>query len=98
MNNNTGSLIYGKEHIVYEVIYSQRKTMEIAVHPDVKVTVKVPKGTESEKIASRITKRARWIKRQLDYFRQFHPLTSPRLSKCMPDWEWRKKRLEMVVI
>ena len=49
--------------------------MEIAVHPDQRVVVKVPAGTDMEIIQQRMLKRARWIKRQRDYFGQFSPRT-----------------------
>jgi hypothetical protein len=52
--------------------------MEIAVHPDASVIVKAPAGTAADRIAGRIAKRARWIKKQLNFFQQFVPHTPPR--------------------
>ena len=78
MSNYSSSLKYGREHIAFEVVYTQRKTMEIAVHPDARVIVKAPTGTEADRITARIAKRARWIKKQLNFFQQFIPRTPPR--------------------
>ena len=78
MNNYSSSLKYGKEHIAFEVVYTKRKTMEIAVHPDTIVIVKAPIGTAADKIAARLAKRARWIRKQLNFFQQFVPRTPPR--------------------
>ena len=78
MNNYSSSLKYGRDHIAFEVIYANRKTMEIAVHPDAGVIVKAPAGTSSDRIAARMAKRARWIRKQLNYFQQFVPRTPPR--------------------
>lgn len=55
-----------------------RKSLEIAVHPDSTVLIKAPVGTRFEEIQMRVFKRAGWIKRQLDYFRQFEPRTPAR--------------------
>ncbi|RJQ14459.1 MAG: M48 family peptidase [Nitrospiraceae bacterium] len=76
--NYSSSLKYGRDHIAFEVIYTKRKTMEIAVHPDAIVIVKAPTGTAVNKIAARLAKRARWIRKQLNYFQQFIPCTPPR--------------------
>lgn len=82
MTDYSSSIIYGKEKISFDVFYVNRKTMEIAVHPesraDARVIVKAPKGTPPEVIQGRITKRARWIKKQIGYFRQFELCTPSR--------------------
>ncbi len=78
MSNYNSSLKYGGEHIALEVVYTKRRTMEIAVHPDLRVIVKAPTGISADKIAARLVKRARWIKKQLSYFQQFIPRTPPR--------------------
>jgi predicted metal-dependent hydrolase len=72
------SIEYDGENIPFDVRYVDRKTLEIAVHPDGRVFVKAPEGTTQEVIRARVTRRARWIKRKLDYFRQFEPRTPPR--------------------
>lgn len=68
-----GSVEYDGENILFEVSYGNRKTMEIAVHPDGRVTVKAPTETTRDTIYARVAKRARWIKKKLEYFRQFEP-------------------------
>lgn len=78
MTGHRGSIEYGRKEITYHVLYADRKTMEIAVQPDGRVTVKAPNGTTSVAVQKRIVKRARWIGKQLNYFRQFEPRTSPR--------------------
>jgi len=75
---NMGVIAYGGREIIYHVKVSDRKTMEIAVHPDSKVVVKVPKGTTEDDIRGRVYRRARWITRQIGYFQQFHPRTPRR--------------------
>lgn len=78
MPNYRSSISYGKETISFDVSHSDRKTMEIAVHPDARVTVRAPKGATQEVIKRRIAKRARWIKKQIDHFRKFEPRTPAR--------------------
>jgi len=72
------SVTYGGQRIFFDILYVNRKTLEIAVHPDRRVVVKAPTGTERDKIQDKMIKRARWIKRQLDYFNQFEPRTPAR--------------------
>jgi len=73
-----GSIRYGGQEIGYEVMFTHRKTLEIAVHPDCNVIVKAPVGTSKEDVEGRLGKRARWVVKQLDFFRQFDPRTPPR--------------------
>lgn len=77
-SNENKSLIYGSKNIDYSLYYSERRTLEIAVHPDCKVIVKAPIGSSLSKIEKKINKRARWILNQLNYFAQFTPKTPRR--------------------
>ena len=78
MTNYSSSITYGKESISFNVFYVDRKTLEIAVHPDAQVTVKAPKGTTPKAIQGRMVKRARWIIKQINYFHKFEPRTPSR--------------------
>lgn len=73
-----GSVNYGKECIRFQVLRVARKTLAIEVFPDSSVVVKAPGGTELEEIRRRVGKRARWIIKQQQYFRQFEPRTPAR--------------------
>ncbi len=74
----SGSISYGKLTIDYEVQYTLRKTLEIAVLPDCQVVITAPEGIEDEKITEKVRKRARWILKQKEFFQQFQPKTPPR--------------------
>jgi len=78
MSDYSSSIAYSKETISFGVLFVDRKTMEIAVHPDGRVVVKAPIGTTRVAIHARVAKRARWIRKQLDYFRRFTPGIPPR--------------------
>lgn len=52
--------------------------MEIAVHPDGRVVVKVPTGTTQDAVDRRVLRRARWIREKVEYFRKFEPKIPPR--------------------
>lgn len=77
-HNNKHSVVYGRKTIDFRLLYCDRKTMEIAVNPDRTVIVKAPVQSDITWIEKKIIKRARWILRQLNYFKQFHPKTSDR--------------------
>lgn len=75
---HSGSIGYGQRVIKYSCQSAKRKTLEIAVHPDASVVVKAPAGTDTATIEAKLRKRARWIVRQQDYFKQFNPRTPQR--------------------
>lgn len=77
-NSEKRVLSYGSKLIEYYLTFSDRKTLEIAVSPDGVVTVKAPLGANESSVENKIIKRARWILKQIDYFRQFKPLTPAR--------------------
>ncbi len=66
---------YGTLRIKYSIIYSNRKTLEIAVHPDSSVIITAPQNCNETKIKAKVKKRAKWIIKQLNYFKQFEPRT-----------------------
>ncbi|MBN2104085.1 M48 family metallopeptidase [bacterium] len=73
--NQTATIKYGSERIKFQIIYSERKTLEISVHPDSNVVVRAPKNTDFREIEERVIKRSRWIQKKRLYFRQFEPRT-----------------------
>jgi len=74
----TGVIHYGNTSFAYDVLQVSRKTMEIAVHPNMRVVVKAPLDALQEDIEGKLKKRARWVLRQIDYFQQFEPRTPDR--------------------
>jgi predicted metal-dependent hydrolase len=78
VNEEICHFTYGKKSIHYRLLYASRKTLEIAVHPDGSVSVKAPINADIELIEVKLKKRARWILRQLNFFKQFNPRTPPR--------------------
>jgi len=78
MSMSLGTVAYGKENIEFSFVYAERKTMEIAVHPDQKVVIKAPPGIDIKEIEKRVIRRARWIMKQRAFFRQFDPRTPER--------------------
>jgi predicted metal-dependent hydrolase len=72
------SVKYGKRKIFYSVIYSNRKTLEIAVHPDGSVVITAPRNSKESVIREKVSFRAKWITKQIDYFKQFEPRTPPK--------------------
>jgi predicted metal-dependent hydrolase len=78
MTMSRGAVAYGKDSIEFSFFHVNRKTLEIAVHPDQAVVVKAPPGIEIEEIQKRVVKRAAWIMKQRAFFRQFEPRTPVR--------------------
>lgn len=67
------SLDYGATRIAYRIVRRGRKTLEIAVEPDMSVVVAAPQDASTEAIEGKVRKRAGWIMRQQRYFAQFMP-------------------------
>ncbi|MFP4040807.1 MAG: M48 family metallopeptidase [Desulfosudaceae bacterium] len=78
MTDQSDFIDYGSKRIFFELLPARRKTLEIAVHPDKRVVVRVPLDASIEAVKTKVKKRARWIIRQLNYFEQFDPRTPPR--------------------
>lgn len=74
----TGLIHYGNASFAYDVLQASRKTMEIAVHPNMRVVVTAPLGAHRDDIEGKLKKRARWVLRQIDFFQQFEPRTPDR--------------------
>jgi len=77
-HNDRYSVVYGRKTIDFSLFNCDRKTIEIAVHPDSTVIVRAPVQSDIAIIEKKILKRARWIIRQLNYFKQFNPKTPER--------------------
>lgn len=69
---------FGSKEIVFELLYQERKSLGITVHPDRRVTVRAPLDTPFERVLELIRKRAPWILKQQSYFLSFEPLTPER--------------------
>ena len=72
------SIRFGSAEIIFELLYQDRKSLGITVHPDKTVTVKAPLDASFERVLELIRKRAPWILKQQRYFLSFEPLTPPR--------------------
>ena len=75
MSATNRTINYGDETIAFEISFSERKTLDISVHPNQQVTVKAPVDALLEEIDRRVKKRARWILKQQQFFSQFDPRT-----------------------
>jgi predicted metal-dependent hydrolase len=76
--NNVIKICYGQSSFTARIKYSKRKTLGISVLPDCNVVASAPEGTPKKTIAEKLKKRARWIKKQINYFDQFQPRTPTR--------------------
>lgn len=62
---------YGTKTITFNLSFSDRTTLEIAVYPDQTVWVTAPEETTLEKICKKVRKRGRWIVKQIKHFQRF---------------------------
>jgi len=72
------SIQFGSKRIVFQVEYSDRKTLGITVTPDLDVLVKAPIDSSLDKIKEKLLKKAAWIIKQQSFFLSFQPKTPAR--------------------
>ena len=68
-------IAFGEHVIDAEIVRRARKTLEIAVEPDMRVVATAPLDARAEAIAAKLRKRAGWVLRQQRFFAQFLPRT-----------------------
>ncbi|MDR8394454.1 M48 family metallopeptidase [Aliifodinibius sp. S!AR15-10] len=71
MQTNCHTISYGTSEIAFNLTYSDRETLEIAVYPDQAVWVTAPDDASLTDIEEKVRKRARWIVKQKRYFGRF---------------------------
>lgn len=74
----TVTIPYGRRTFEVELTLSERRTLSLTVHPDLRITAKAPVDQDLQWIQKRMEKRARWIARNVDHFEQFQPLPTAR--------------------
>jgi predicted metal-dependent hydrolase len=69
---------YGTHAIEFAIVRRNRKTLEIAVEPDMSVVVAAPLDAPIEAIRAKVRRKAAWVRRQQRFFAQFLPRTPER--------------------
>ena len=72
------TVAYGATTITYDLTFTKRKTLGIAVKPDSQVTVRAPIGASLAEIDRLVQKRAAWIVRKQREFESYPPPLPPR--------------------
>lgn len=70
---------YGKKNIEAEVIYSDRKTIDLRVFPEGNIQITVPGNTLMEKVIEKVKPKSKWILQQQRTFELFRPFAKERL-------------------
>lgn len=87
----------GKAHDC-RLVYETRKSLQLEVLPDMSFRMIVPKGVKLEHCKKMLQRRRGWLRRQVDYFSQFHPLTKPRKYVSGETHLYLGRRLRLKVI
>lgn len=69
---------WGRIEIPYVYSCSERKLLAITVHPDLRVEVRAPLGTDLDAIRERVVKRGAWIQKAWREFELYLPAQPPR--------------------
>lgn len=71
------SVKYGSRSIPYVMNVSNRKRLRIIVKPDLSVHANAPQEFTGDEIMEAVQSKAKWIARQIDAFRDYHPYPTP---------------------
>ncbi|MBO6615975.1 SprT family zinc-dependent metalloprotease [Gracilimonas sp.] len=71
VHDNIQTIEYGTTSIQFNLSYSSRETLEIAVYPDQTVWVTAPEESSLDKIYEKVRHRRRWITKQIKHFDRF---------------------------
>jgi len=66
-------LNYGSQIILFDLHFKDRKSLGIRVYPECKTIVYAPLNASIEKVFEKVTTKAPWILKQLDFFQSFIP-------------------------
>lgn len=78
IKNKEYKIKYGSKTIIYNIVYSDRKTLGISVTPDKQVLIRSPYNASLNKVNGIIQKRLKWISNKLFYFESLPPLAPKR--------------------
>jgi predicted metal-dependent hydrolase len=70
-NMETSSIQYQNQEISFQIIRSQRKTLEIAVLPNQSIQITAPIHASLSNLNEKVKNRILWIQEQQQYFKQF---------------------------
>src|ERR1035437_3872136 len=88
---------YGKRRIPVTLIKRARRTLAITVNPDRTVLVHMPAGADRGRVIGKVTKKAKWIAKHLDYFEKNakHVIRKEYVSGETHSYMGRKYRLRV---
>lgn len=69
---------YGTRNIEFEVVFKNRRNMEIVAEPPDIITVIAPVGTTDDRIIQKVREKANWIIQKLYYFKHMNYQPIPR--------------------
>ncbi|MDD2871142.1 MAG: SprT family zinc-dependent metalloprotease [Candidatus Gracilibacteria bacterium] len=72
------NISFGTKIIEFTLLQLDRKTLAIEVTPDMDVIVRAPESIRLDSILDRVRKKAPWIIKQINFFKDFHPKLTPR--------------------
>jgi len=72
------TLTYGEKAIDYTVERKDRKAVRISIYPDQSIKVVAPKKIPLDKIIEGVNRRARWVFKNIEYFKSLPPKEPPR--------------------
>lgn len=78
MNSTNQVLTFWSKVINFTLLYLDRKTLDIEVTPEMDVIVRAPLNSILESVLDRVKKKAPWIFKQINFFKEFHPKLTPK--------------------
>lgn len=70
---------YGSKTIEAEIVYSNRKTIDLRVFPEGNIIITAPENSDIENILEKVKPKSKWIVQQQRTFELYKPFTTERL-------------------
>lgn len=88
---------YGRRKIEAEILYSNRKTIDLRVFPEGNVLITAPEGLSIETILEKVKTKSKWLMSQLRTFELYRPFTKDRLYVAGETHRYLGRQYKLVI-
>lgn len=88
---------YGRKKIAAEILYSNRKTIDLRVFPEGNVLITAPEGLSVATILEKVKPKSKWLMAQLRTFELYRPFTKDRLYVAGETHRYLGRQYKLVI-
>lgn len=88
---------YGRKKIEAEIIYSNRKTIDLRVFPEGNILITAPLNTSVDVILEKVKPKSKWLMQQQRTFELFRPFTTERIYEPGETHRYLGRQYKLVI-